>query len=360
MLGASALRRWPPACPAQTAVPEIAFDSAADLLKLPADIVSRRSGRRGHQFEGPFFVYTRTGHPTVGLGNSRLFTHGGSRLFEFDQNGKFVREIGQGVYAAPGRAGRARRSAGQHLDRRRGSNQVVKFDPDGRVLMILGRKPEAISIRSSADSATAPARGRGGLPGAGGAGDQFNRPSDVAWDADGNIFVADGHGNARIAKFDRERTLPPVVGRPRVRAGPVQHAALDRDRRAGQRLRRRPGQQAHPGLRQRRHLRVADHQRRRADRDLHLTRVASVPLQLAHRRRVRDGRRGDLQAGARRPGRRQIRDGRKAAEGVRPRQRDRLPHRRSPVRRRADELARAEADAPCGRRAPERMNPWTT
>jgi len=90
-----------------------------------------------------------------------------------------------------------------------GSGQVIEFAPDGHVLMILGRKPEAVSVRVPTASGQTPStgagQGRGGAaPGAGGDGDQFTRPSDVAWDGDGNIFVADGHGpNARIAKFDR-------------------------------------------------------------------------------------------------------------------------------------------------------------
>lgn len=188
----------------QDAIPEIPFEASADILKLPADMYLGEVAGVATNSKGQLFVYTRTGNPTVGLGNSRLFTHGGSRLFQFDRNGSFVREIGQGIYAFL--VAHAVRVDPQDnvwiVDE--ASNQVVKFSPDGRVLMVLGRKPEAVTIQVGSTS-TAAAGGRGSAaPGAGGAGDQFVRPSDVAFDAEGNVFVADGHGaNARIAKFDR-------------------------------------------------------------------------------------------------------------------------------------------------------------
>ena len=43
----------------------------------------------------------------------------------------------------------------------------------------------------------------GGATGAGIPGDNFNRPTGVAWDAAGNIFVSDGYTNARVAKMDK-------------------------------------------------------------------------------------------------------------------------------------------------------------
>ena len=185
---------------AQTTVPEILFDSAPNLLKMPADIHLGEVAGVATNSKGHLFVYTRTGNPTVGLGNSRFFTHGGSRLFQFDQTGNFVREIGQGVYAFLF-AHAARVDARDNIwivDE--AANQIVKFSPEGRVLMVMGRKPEAVTVRLPPAPAAPVDSGRG----AGGAGDQFSRPSDVAWDADGNVFVADGHGtNARVAKFDR-------------------------------------------------------------------------------------------------------------------------------------------------------------
>ena len=50
-----------------------------------------------------------------------------------------------------------------------------------------------------------PRRARPRPPGSGIPGSTFNRPTDVAWDRAGNIYIADGIGNTnRVAKFDKD------------------------------------------------------------------------------------------------------------------------------------------------------------
>src|SRR5215212_5295236 len=82
----------------QAAVPEIAFDAVPNLLRMPPDIHLGEVAGVATDSRGRLYVYTRTGNPTVGLGNSRLFAHGGSRLLVFDARGTYLREIGQGAY----------------------------------------------------------------------------------------------------------------------------------------------------------------------------------------------------------------------------------------------------------------------
>jgi hypothetical protein len=130
------------ALPAAAQAPEIAFDSVANALTLPDDIYLGEIGGVATNSKGDIFVYTRTGRPTLTLGAARGFVHGGSRLFQFDRNGKYVREIGKDSYAFVF-AQMVRIDPQDNIwtvDQM--TNSVVKFDPEGRVLMILGRKPE--------------------------------------------------------------------------------------------------------------------------------------------------------------------------------------------------------------------------
>ena len=256
--------RPPPEC-----APEIAFDSAANPLTLPDDIYLGEVGGVATNSKGDIFVYTRTGHPTVSLGSSRAFAHGGSRLFQFDRTGKFIREIGKDSYGFMF-AQQVRIDPQDNIwivDQMAG--YVMKLDPTGRVQMLLGRKPEAIPVPAPRAAALAdvpaPAlRRRTRFPGAGAQSDVFNRPTDVAWDAAGNIFVADGIGNARVAKFDSKGVFVKSWGSKGTEPGLFGIGPRDCRRRARQRLRRRRRQQAHPGLRQQRHLQDAVHECRHA------------------------------------------------------------------------------------------------
>ena len=80
-------------------IPEIAYDSAPNFLKLPEHVYLGEAVGVATNSKGNIFVYTRTGSEFATFGASRTLTHGGSRLFEFDSSGKYVREMGQGLYA---------------------------------------------------------------------------------------------------------------------------------------------------------------------------------------------------------------------------------------------------------------------
>ncbi len=117
-------------------------------------------------------------------GHILVFNRGSKPLIEFDGNGRFVRTLGDGLFKS---AHGLRIDANDNIwTTDISSHLVLKLNPEGRVLMVLGK----------ADWAGDFSEPRYGLP-------LFNMPTDVAFGPAGDIFVSDGYGNSRVMKFDQ-------------------------------------------------------------------------------------------------------------------------------------------------------------
>src|ERR1700687_1619492 len=110
-------------------VPDIPFTSAANLLKLPPGEYLGESVAVATNSKGHIFVYHRSAN---------------TRLFEFDQAGNFVKEIGSGYYGFEF-------AHSVRVDKEdniwtvdEGHKMITKFSPDGKVLMVLGSRPAAV------------------------------------------------------------------------------------------------------------------------------------------------------------------------------------------------------------------------
>ena len=115
-------------------VPEIPSEPVSNFLKLPAELYFGESIGVATNSKGHIYVYDR-GHET--------------RLFEFDQNGNFVRFIGEGLYGFVFAHVVRVDSEDNVWAVDEGSNMIIKFNPQGRVEMLMGRRPEAHGIPAS-------------------------------------------------------------------------------------------------------------------------------------------------------------------------------------------------------------------
>jgi len=182
--------------PPNVNIPTIPFDSSTDFLKYSPDMNLGEVLGVAVNSKGHVVVLNHPGSATSGP----LYGNASTQLLEFDQNGKFVREIGKGVYGL-GYSHSVRFDKYDNLwvvDK--GTNAVVKFNPLGYVVMTLGRRPEGPD-----DPAESYYRGGRG-PAPAHVDGYFRQPTDVAWDADDNIYISDGYTNSRVAKFDKRGT----------------------------------------------------------------------------------------------------------------------------------------------------------
>src|SRR5215475_3126190 len=116
-------------------------------------------------------------------GHVWVLTRGNPSIYEFDNNGKFIRSFGDGLFS---------RSHGLRIDKDGniwttdvGAHTVMKLDPQGKVLITLGTKGQRGSWNESTQL--------------------FNEPNDIAIAANGDVFIAQGHtpganGDPRVLK----------------------------------------------------------------------------------------------------------------------------------------------------------------
>ena len=122
-------------------------------------------------------------------GHLYVLSRGTKPLTEFDENGKFIRAFGEGLFT---------RSHGIRIDKDGniwatdvGAHTVMKLSPQGEVLLTLGTKGKAGEWNEAAGSQL------------------FNEPNDIVFGANGDVFVTQGHtpgagkGDPRVLKFDK-------------------------------------------------------------------------------------------------------------------------------------------------------------
>ncbi len=183
-LSVTAVGQQPPA----PVVPDIPFDSVPDFFKLPADLHFGEAAGVAVNSKGHVFVFNR------GNSTGPAYAATASQLLEFGADGRFIREIGKNLYAWSYAHTVRVDKADNVWATDKGSDMVVRFNPEGRVTMVFGRKKEA---SDEAEPWTRVVPPRPHVDG------QFRQPTDVTWDPEGSIFISDGYINSRVAKFDR-------------------------------------------------------------------------------------------------------------------------------------------------------------
>jgi hypothetical protein len=187
---------------AQTNVPLIPFDSIPDYLKYPVTMPLGEVLGVAVNSKGRLLVLNHPGSATSGP----LYGNATTQLLEFDDTGKFVREIGRGVYGL-GYAHSARYDKYDNLwivDK--GTQSTMRFNPAGYVTLNLGRRPEGPDDPEEFYYKGNGLTARGGIapfPAPAHIDGQFRNATDIAWDSDDNVYISDGYTNSRVAKFDK-------------------------------------------------------------------------------------------------------------------------------------------------------------
>jgi len=151
---------WIALCTTRLIADEIDFEPVPGFVKVPDSIKLGRASGVGVNSNGDVYLFHRGKHPIIVL----------------DSTGKYLRSWGDDVISE---------AHGLRIDDDDnvwvsdiGNHQIFKFTKTGKLLLSLGKAGVA-----------------------GSAVDEFDKPTDVAFGSNGEVYVADGYGNSRVMKF---------------------------------------------------------------------------------------------------------------------------------------------------------------
>jgi hypothetical protein len=194
--------------PAAATVPELPFESVPNPLQFPPDIHLGEVAGVAVNSKGNIFVFSR------GNSTGPAYMAAAAQLLEFDKSGKFIREIGKNLFGwAYAHAVRIDKQDNIWIVDK-GSNLILKMNPQGRVEWVFGRKGESSHLDVPPDYAsqlsgileragvavTRPQNNNPRNPVPVHRDNVFNQPTDVAWDSQGNSYFTDGYVNSRVGK----------------------------------------------------------------------------------------------------------------------------------------------------------------
>jgi len=185
-------------------IPQLQITEQILPLTIPGHTLGETEGV-AKDSKGNLYVYSRTGWAGSARGGN------GAKLFKFDAQGKYVTELMPDSYGESF-AHQVRVDKYDNIwavDE--GAGMIMKLNPAGTIItMNLGRKTEAIDYleRFLERGEKIPEANRHPV----GNPYTYSRPTDVAWDAQDNIYISDGYGNSRFTKQDKNGMWKGAVG----------------------------------------------------------------------------------------------------------------------------------------------------
>ena len=162
---------------AGAAIPQLPFHLVENFFHYPANsVVGRTTGVAINPKTGNIVTLNRGYHPVL----------------EFKSDGTFVRSWGEGSTMFVGAHVVRFDPQGNLWYVDAADNEIFRFDSEGRTVGTLGTNPEPWTWLTHVIERAAPDQA------------SFYQETDIAWSKDGSMFVSDGYGNSRVAKFDKD------------------------------------------------------------------------------------------------------------------------------------------------------------